>query len=325
VSGATFVAGMLAGLAFLSTQKAIYFDLALGAGLVVNAALAVGLRSAITSGVALVSGWALAVGVFCLIYGGSDLFGVLRHLILGPADLAAVGGELYEGLGRFVRQTLVRNPIIYALSFAGLILALSRVRRLSPAQRVAAVFSVVIAVLVFLHSQPWPYLFIWALPFLVLWIPMLGDVAKGRPRQVGIGILAVAVVFSFARNLAHFDHDNRAQLALIAEAESLIGPEESYFDGIGLLPSRNDTPRRWLDARGVARVLGGQDDLMAALRDAPPVLVIESYRTDALGPDFANWLNGIYGEVGPGLWLRGTEARRDLPQRAPLFEGVYTR
>ena len=186
-------------------------------------------------------------------------------------------------------------------------------------------FSVVIVVLVFRHNQPWPYLFIWALPFLVLWIPTLGEVAEGRFRQVGIGLLAVAVVFSFARNLAYFDHDNRAQLDLVAEAEALIGPEESYFDGIGLLPSRDDRPRRWLDARGVARVVEGQDDLLAALRDAPPALVIETYRTDALGPEFADWLTESYGEVGPGLWLRGADGVPDLPARAPLFEGIYTR
>ena len=154
---------------------------------------------------------------------------------------------------------------------------------------------------------------------------MLGEVAEGRLRRVGIGLLVVAVVFGFARNLAYFDHDNRTQLALLAEAEALIGREKSYFDGIGLLPSRDDVPRRWLDERGVAGVLLGQDDLLAALRATPPALVIESYRIDALGPDFADWLSGAYGEVEPGLWLRGAEGADDLPARAPLFEGVYIR
>ena len=61
VSGATFAAGVLARLAFLSTQKAIYFDLALGAGLMVNAGLMVGLRAAISLGAVLAGGWVLAV------------------------------------------------------------------------------------------------------------------------------------------------------------------------------------------------------------------------------------------------------------------------
>ena len=65
-------AGMLSGLAFLTTQKSIYFNVALGMGLLVNAFIARQYGAGIKRGAALVLGWIVPIAAYCFIFGGAD-------------------------------------------------------------------------------------------------------------------------------------------------------------------------------------------------------------------------------------------------------------
>jgi len=115
----------------------------------------------------------------------------------------------------------------------------------------------------------------------------------------------VVVLVSLARNIAYLDHDNRAQLTVVRAAEALLGPGGTYFDGIGMLPNHFDTPRRWLDLPGIAKVTTGRDDLIAALQETPPDLIIETTRTDRLPKAFAAWVSARYVSAAPGLLVPG--------------------
>lgn len=79
-----FVAGLLSGLAFLMTQKSVYFNLALGLGLTLDALLSGDWKGCIKRGIWLVAGWLLAIVGYCFLFGGSDPLPVAHSLFFGP-------------------------------------------------------------------------------------------------------------------------------------------------------------------------------------------------------------------------------------------------
>lgn len=310
---AIFAAGLLSGLAFLCTQKAAYFNLALGLGLTISALFQRTPARAVRDGAILVFGWVLPIAGFCLWFGGADALSVARHLAFGPVDLAVSGDAPYSDLGQFVRQTLARNAGLYLLCFIGLALALRRLPQASEGRRIAALFTLVMAVLVFRHNQPWPYVFTMVLPALSLWAPealrLLPATRAGA--TVAVAGLALLAGLGLARNLSYFDHDNRAQLAVVRQAEAFLPEDGTYFDGIGMLPNRREAPRVWIDAAGRDRILnaGEDSDTLRALREAPPDLVIETYRTDRVGPVIGPLLSSSYAPAAPGILLPGAVFR----------------
>lgn len=344
--GRAMAAGVLTGCAFLCTQKAVYFNVALGLGLVTAVWLHAGVLPALRQGVGLVAGWGLALLGYALLFGGADALGVLWHLAVGPADLALKGGAYYEGMERYIVQTLSRNGLAYAVFVAGLVLVLTGLRHRAPAVVLAAVFTATLTGFVFAHNQPWPYVFAMALPFLALWAPVVwtrcvdrgADTAagptthRGHPppavrahpagsaslstglvrrhrRTLALLVVGTIVGAGFVRSVAYLEHDNRHQIDRIRTAETILGPTGTYFDGIGMLPTHVQTPRRWLDVRAIARIRAGQDDLVEALAATPPDLIIETSRTDRLPEAFASWVAARYVAVAPGLLVPGTILR----------------
>src|SRR5690606_30980759 len=106
--------------------------------------------------------------------------------------------------------------------------------------------------------------------------------------------------------VVYLSHDNADQLATVRAAEKLIPPEGSYFDGIGMVPTRRMEPRLWLDAMEVRRtLLAGEDSsLSRALASNPPDVVIQSYRTTLLHPVLGESLREGYVSAGPNLLIR---------------------
>lgn len=308
-------AGVLSGLAFLSTQKALYLDVALGLALAGDAVLQRRFRQGFARGALLVLGWLLPVALYCVVFGGSDPLAVARNLVFGPVGVAssATAAE-YGGLRHFVIQTVVRNAVLYGFCFAGIALALLRFRNLGERARIALVFSIVITLLVFAHNQPWPYVFVMALPFLALWAVRPIDAIACNPLLLGgsLAVLAIAIAGSFARNIGYLQIDNHRQLALVSRVERLMGPEDVYFDGVGMLPNRPEPSTLWLDRHTVLETLRQRDASEAhrIFANAPPKLIIWTYRTDAVAPVVAPLIRESYVHVAPNIWLAGARLRR---------------
>ncbi|MEO0372592.1 MAG: hypothetical protein AAF231_14125 [Pseudomonadota bacterium] len=330
---AVVAAGALTGCAFLCTQKAVYFNGSLGVALFVVFWKEAGVIAALRASAALIVGWIGAILVYCLLMGGADVVAVLRQTFLGPAELAATGGSLYDGLERFIYQTLLRNLPLYAIFAAGLVLTLAQAHTLPPARLIAAIFTTIVTALVFAHNQPWPYIFAMCLPFCALWAPVLWDrlmtanPARQRLAPIVVGLL---VAMTFPRNVDYLDHSNHVQLSVIQAAEEIIGWDGTYFDGIGMLPTSYDTPRRWLDAPAIAAIEANPAPLMTALRDTPPDLIIESYRTDNMPAAFTEWIAENYFAIAPGLLrprgkLEADDRTPKTGDRPSLFTQVYTR
>ena len=307
-------AGVLSGLAFLATQKAIYFNVALGLALVGDAALSRRFALGFERGSWLVLGWLLPVIAYCLVFGGTDPLPVAQNLVFGPVGVASpqTAAE-YGGLRQFVVQTLVRNLLLYLICFAGMVLALLRLRRIEGALRIALIFTWIVTALVFAHNQPWPYVFVMALPFMALWAmgPFDALASKWAFSTAAWGVFAVAILASFVTNAQHLRRDNRDQLALVRQAEKLVSPNELYFDGIGMLPNRYEPNYRWLDVHNVKETLreGQASWPYQAFANTPPKLIIWSYRMDAIEPVIGPLVRDSYVQIAPNIRIAGIRLR----------------
>jgi hypothetical protein len=312
-----FAAGLLSGLAFLATQKAVYFNFALGVALVGDAALDRRFAGGIARGVWLVLGWCIPIVIYCFVFGGTNPLSIARYLFLAPAPGAFHGADAYGSLRQFVVQTLVRNALLYLFCFAGLVLALLRLPRLGGAERVALIFSVIVTAFVFAHNQPWPYVFIMALPFMSLWALRPFDVLAAHPLylRAAWAVLAIAVAASFVKNVTYLRIDNRDQLALVDRAEALLGPNESYFDGTGMLPNRPESNGMWLDQLGILLTLheGRESDAWRMFATSPPKLIIWTYRMDNILPVVLPLIRDSYAKVAPNIRMAGVELRLGRP------------
>jgi hypothetical protein len=303
------IAGLFSGLSFLATQKAVYFNLALGLGLVADAVLARRVGDGLKRGAWLVAGWLLPIVAYCFLFGGIDPVPVARNLFLGPVEVATTGGDPYGNLGKYVVQTLARNALLYAFCFAGMGLALLRIKLLDERRRIALVFALVITALVFAHNQPWPYVFLMALPFMALWATEPFDALAARPlyRAALWAVLAIAIAASFARNITYLGIDNRGQLALVDRAEALVAPGEIYFDGVGMLPNRREPSTLWLDRGTIFKTLRKKQasEAYRILADSPPKIILWSYRMEAIKPVVGALIRDRYVQVAPHIRLAG--------------------
>ncbi|WP_238368506.1 DUF7056 domain-containing protein [Mesobacterium pallidum] len=323
------IAGLLSGLAFVATQKSAYFNFALGSALVVEALVARSVVQALQRAALLIAGWLAAIAVYALVFGGSNAAEVFRFTFLGPLEVATTAQDHYGSLRHFVAQTLVRNAPLYLACFAGLALTLARFRSLTQGQRLHLVFTLVMAVLVFRHNQPWPYVFTMVLPFLAPYAPALLDRFPEARQRTLLLVFALVVAASFVRNIGYVAHDNHTQLDTLRAAEALVPEGETYFDGLGMLPNRKTAPYVWLDAMNMVRLEaeGPTGRLPRALASNPPLLVIQSYRTERLSPLLAPALAG-YVPAGTNLLLRPDAAAGIIPgdgQVVDLYEDVYSR
>ena len=302
-------AGMLSGLSFLATQKAVYFNVALGLALVGDAALARNYADGVKRGAWLVLGWLVPIIVYCLAFGGGDPVPIARNLVFGPVEVATTGANAYGNLRFYVRQTVLRNAVLYIFCVVGMFLALLHITKLEERKRIALIFTIVITGLVFAHNQPWPYVFLMALPFMALWSLAGFDAltTKAVYRPAAWTVLGIAIAASFARNLAFLQIDNRSQLELVGRAESLVGPADIYFDGVGMLPNRQEPSTLWLDRAYVLKTLREGQDSQAyrIFAETPPKTILWSYRMDSVEPVLAPLIRNSYVQVAPNIRVAG--------------------
>lgn len=316
-----FLAGILSGFSFLATQKAAYFNFALGMALVVSALLNRNVRSAILRGSLLIFGWTLPVIFYCLVFRPDNPLLIAENLVYGPMDVAMTGHEFYPDLRIFVSQTIVRNLPLYALCGLGLIISIIRLPKLANRQKIAAVFTLTVSALIFSHSQPWPYVFVMAIPFLALWGPVPVRLMAKKPIAKSLLLVCggAVIVLSFVRNIQYLSHDNGRQFTLMRQVEQLLDPSETYFDGSGMLPNRRQSVEHFLDARWVW-LTNSEVKNSAVYRElvaSPPKVLIDSYRLTAVRESLAPLIRDRYIGIAPNIRIAG---RKIDPTRSQVFD-----
>jgi len=107
------------------------------------------------------------------------------------------------------------------------------------------------------------------------------------------------------------------QERVIDLAEALTNPaKDSVYDGTGLVPTRSWAYRGWLhDDSNRAAKSRSRDELIAQ----PPVVLIRSYRTDALSDSDQEFVRSHYLQLGDDFWVLG----KVLPKGGGKFEIIH--
>ena len=326
-----WLVGFLSGMAFLCTQKSIYFVAAFGLGLWVSGWSSGRWRGAMATLSRYAAGAGLPLLAYCVAFGGARFDRVLTAVFLSPLQPGFSTAFAHPGLGRYVVQTLERNAFVYLLCGIGLATAFVHWRRSEPRLRAAALTTAVVTVGVFLHSQPWPYVFVMAMPFLAVWAPFPLPLTPQRFRATVLFVIVVSLSFSFLRNVTYLNEDETAQFEVVRTAESLLGRKDRYFDGIGMIPTREIAGRHpwwWWDAP-MLEILrerwnaGDRTEIERILNDHPKVWIL-NYRFRPMAPILAPiWQAGTV-RVSPYLLVSGRQATgRTSVNFENLWPGTY--
>jgi hypothetical protein len=312
--------GVLIGGAFLCTQKVAYHVVAIGLGHLVRAGLEGGLRGALAAGLRYGAGCAISIAVYCLGFslGGATPLHVLDNVFLAPLRVTdhVLTGDAFPFVRQYVGQTLSRNTIPYALCALGMLSVAWRERARRPELVGGLVTTSLITLLVFMHPQPWPYVFVMCIPFLALWSPAVFAAFPEVRRTLWMALASLALAWSFARNIEVISHDNAAQLAVVRQAEALLGPNDRYFDGIAMIPTRQiagESPWWWWDAPTLKALraqlaAGDRKRIDAILRDQPKVWILNYRFSQLAGVLTPVWRDGTI-QISPHLLVSGRHLR----------------
>ena len=151
-----------------------------------------------------------------------------------------------------------------------------------------------------------------ALPFLSLWASVGPRELVTRWPKLRVpvaAILSLVLAFSLLRNIHYLDNWNGYQNAVTRLAESVLSPQDRYFDSVGMVVTRGSATRAWWAQR--ARLLlaeqlrqGDAGELQRILR-AEPKLWILNYRIDELWPYLGPHIERSYVALWPNIMVSG--------------------
>jgi hypothetical protein len=322
------LAGFLCAASFCSTQKGIYFALAGGLALVAEAARARTRRSAldvVRYGVVSVVSVA-AYFLFWMLAGSPGA--VIDSVMLDKNVKAIALTDLYAGLqARFWTQTLVRNPIFYAVAFIGLAMLIPLWARGRVRAGVVVPYAFVLSALCIWHKQPWPYFFVFLIPTLFAVIAVAFSELRWTRILAALAV-AGAIIIPLTRLPVTLTRDlTEYQKAMVEAGEQLLEPGDTYLDGTNMLFHRAQAAPEfhWIDATTLAKFARWTDpELREMIRRAEagrPKLVIWNYRISGMPPVVQAWVFSrflpIYGDLlfyAPAV---------DAPSFAVAFDGEY--
>jgi hypothetical protein len=184
------------------------------------------------------------------------------------------------------------------------------VRYMKRQEQIGWIFSGVITFFVFIHNQPWPYVFIWCIPFIALWSDRPLAFIGGRYGQRFMAVaLAVIAVFSFVRNVKYVGHSNLLQRQVVTQAQSLLNPQDAYCDGIGMVVNRPQAMKSWWDKQKLMKILqdaktGESREIEEIFLKQPKVWLL-SYRTDELEDILNPYFADSYIRIFPNVLVSG--------------------
>jgi hypothetical protein len=285
------LAGAVAGLSFLVSQKGIYY--------IVSADIAAGIfwlfesrdrrtfRDLVLLNVAASGVIAAYIALWGIL---STPWTVFAATFLSHNDIAL--GRLYN-LESHWDRTLTRNPLFYWGALAGIVaLALARWRRQVGATHVlAASYGAVLFALCRWHKQPWPYFFVILIPTLMVVHAAVLDYARRYrpwppivPRM--LVLLGILYPLTYVPGILARDHSYQRHVVRLAHA--MLEPGETYLAGNDLVYEREQAPAalRRLSAPYARSIRQWpQPKIDALVRDldaARPKLVISEYRMTSL-------------------------------------------
>ncbi len=349
-----FLCGVFAGLAFLISQKAIYFGVSAIVGICALSFLEGSWRTSLRE----IRRFALGGAVVLLPYFVSfTLLGTaettMRSTFTSHTIIAFT--NIYPNLRRFWWLSIERNPGFYAFVLIGLFVLLAsafarRTRRTNGkgetsgrerANGILSGYALALFALGIWHKQPWPYFFVLLIPtgFVVIvaafdWVI---DWNKNRKTTASsafsIRLLAVVVILSLVpqsmRAAARLKEDSGYQASMVALASKIVGQGQYYLACVDLLYDRvqsspllrrySYSKRKRLRKADDAKV----DRALRELRLNPPIILVNNYRFRHLPRRVRKYLKARYQPYWGSIDIYSPKFRRGRQTIYLDFSGRY--
>ena len=333
------LAGVLAGLSFLISQKGSMYALAGAIGLL-SCAVMHRDRRWMRDAIAYCACAVLPVGFYVLHWSRiASLYQVCKTTFAEPSQLVAIacpppGLNLYESSWL---ETLMRNPFFYlcALWAFHSLLALGRGR--SPRETLLLFYSGTVAVMMLNLPQPWPYCFVLLVPTLFVLHSDLFSRELGHPQGllgrsvflVTYGLFGLLLPLSRLPVVAQYDPG--AQRQTIELTEALLGPEDRYFSGFRFL-YRNDAIARSLSTVDSTSAFPSYkltpaqvEGILERLQKEPIRLLIYNWKIDYEVPKLIR--THLYRNFAPlwgNVWIYSPQVKPSDSNVNLLFTDVYS-
>jgi hypothetical protein len=300
-------AGFACGLSFMISQKGVYFFAAGTFALFARGLLLARdqwrWRDAFSFAAV-----ALAMsGAYIVAFGTLGSFdAVVERTLTTPAQIALE--DEYKNLARFWLATVQRNPYFYALAVLGIGGALERAKQ-SRSELDWMIFAYAGAVLLFCvgHKQPWPYFFVLLLP--TLWVAIARTIEQLTPRggMFWTAYLLFGLLYPlYTRVPIVLARDSSHQRYTVELAERLLKKNDTYLAGVSMIHTREQSPRAlaWLDKSNLDAVRHTPTKILIEdLHRAPPKLIINNYRIDALPVPLRKAIRADYDHLWASIWF----------------------
>ncbi len=355
------VAGSLAGLGFLFSQKSVYFVLAGGAAIGGwwlwslwwhrrRQADAAPPRDGADHdpGKAFFELALYSSSVFAVLiayFGFWSLFGSFDQAVMRVAQTSADIGltdRPFICSRDFWWQTLKRNPGFYAAAALALVTlapAVWRRRHRTNGQRdwQLLVYGTAMVALCLWHKQPCPYFFVILIPTLFVLAVDLFDRLRQNPaawpahRRAPLLLLylGLALLVPLNRLPRNLERDNRFQSHTVALAAGLLRPGDEYLASLPMLYDRRQPVAefRWLDDIMRRRLHASSPeellDVVSRMDQARLKLVIMNYRMEDLPPLLRDYLIYHFAHFWGNVYLYAPFVGREQGEFSLRFDGLY--
>ena len=325
-----FVAGLLAGVSFLVSQKGIYYIVAANAAAgvfwLVESRDRRMFRNLLMMNLAVASVIAVYIAFWGMLSTPSSVF---RAIFLSHGNI--VFADLYD-LEEHWARTLARNPLFYWGAIIGIAaLAIGRWRGQAGGRHLmTAAYAAVLFGLCRWHKQPWPYFFVLLIPTLMVVHAAAAEAVWRHPRWrpiAGAAVLLLGVCWPLSYMPGILERDHAYQRDVVRLAHAMLGENDTYLAGNDIIYDRHQshTALRRLSAYQIEAMKLWPPErfsaLIAELERARPKLVLDDSRMRRLPAPLTTYLasrfdrlslslNGYSPAVGSGetqfeLWFDG--------------------
>lgn len=314
------LAGVLAGVSFLISQKGVYYCVSGFLALLALTRAPKDLARYVLAGVA--TGAAYVAFWWCF-----APLGVVLHTIFVKDTLMATAAG-YE-IQHYWLRTIWANPIFWLASLFSLAYLFQRPR--DDFEKSLLWYVGALLLQASLSGQPWPYTFIFLTPLLFITVCDFFQrlIDWERPRSLQALILGLGLIISYRHLVTENTLTNDYQRYNVELMESILKDGDTYLAGFNLLPNKEQAHPDflWLNAinrRALAeRSEVDKNRLLAELRARPPKLILYNYRFDEFDPYLRKEIFKDFEHLWANLYVYSIKATEKTRTVDVKFAGDY--
>ncbi len=304
------LAGSLAGLSFLVSQKGAYYILCSGFALGIYWLLHARDRRAFVECLRFTGAALVPIFVYFAFWTILASLGTVSHeVFVKNQDVALT--RMYE-IRHFWLQTVQRNPYFWGMTVLALgQLFVARGRSEQPFRDwILLAYGGSLLALGIWHKQPWPYFFVLLIPTAWILVTSLLDAefrrASGITRVSLAALLILGVAYPVSRVPSVLARDNTRQRHAVETTHAILERNDGYLAGLSFVHTRSHVPARlgWLDARRLDSLsTESPETIISWIRADPPKVLVYSYRIPRLPPAVLQYLQATYAPYSGNVFV----------------------